>query len=192
MAQRQSRPRLYLPTRLYSTSANRLSRDANPLERGEGSQLPFEPPPCFAHERQTYGTSLRAKKLLPLPFSTKNTQRSSVASTIQDLPLDSRLQTVRRSRNLWNKLKLYADDVRNGITGHNGTWEWTTSDRPNLHLPDRHQQAKAIYGLSDWYNMHSRRPREILVNSEPAVQDEVNAQFIVPLEFLIQVNRLRC
>ncbi|KAJ3552224.1 hypothetical protein NM688_g4266 [Phlebia brevispora] len=89
-------------------------------------------------------------------------------------------------RTLWENLKRYSDDRSVGVNGWT-TWSWATATQPPLiPLADRFEQAKAAYGIAGWYTEHFNADSTILVNCEPAVQDEVRSQIIVPLNWLIK------
>ncbi|KAJ3865671.1 hypothetical protein EV359DRAFT_62934 [Lentinula novae-zelandiae] len=56
---------------------------------------------------------------------------------------------------------------------------------PVIPLPSREQQINAIHGLWAWHQERCTRPNRIEVESEPAVQDEVKRQLLIPLELLL-------
>lgn len=152
----------------------------------EGDLFPWAKPPGLFKTRETFGAEVRCKPLLPFPLSSHKSQSTAIATSVQTMPEDSQLISVKQSKEFWPNLKRYADDKSGGVgADHCTTWSFC----PSIPLADRLDQVSAISGLAGWYTAQANRSPEILVNCELAVQDEVQAQIIAPLDFLIKVRR---
>ena len=171
-----------------------------PVSHHRGFQFPLPTPRLLGDPFPDPG-GVRCKKLKAAPLSTTNQGTSATAPTIQNMPPHRQLRNIRRSGVLWENLKIYAREngsvapppAHHGIQVPNMN-TWSIARLANAHhvailgLPAAEQQAKAVYGLSGWLSHHFNREREIVVNCEPAVQDEVRTQILVVLDCLLKVR----
>ncbi|KAJ3558713.1 hypothetical protein NM688_g755 [Phlebia brevispora] len=175
-------PTLFLPHRLFQSSAQavRLGQGNTPVPPQHGTQLPFIDPPHLS--AQAFPASLRCKELRHPPLSSDIAQTSRIPTAVQDLPQVERLVHLRRSDVLWDNLGRYAGEM--------GGVARPPTSRASGPAGHRYvvQQAQAIYSLSGWFTQHMHRPETIVVNCEPAVQDEVAKQILDPLNLLLQTR----
>ncbi|KAJ3558718.1 hypothetical protein NM688_g753 [Phlebia brevispora] len=194
-------PILFLPHRFFQSSDAqvRLGQGHMPVSAQDGQQFPFPDPPRLFRSRLP--TSLRCKELRHAPLSSDCVQTTSVPTAVQGLPGVDRLTQLRCSDALWNNLVEYASETGGlapppQLAAHLAavnTWSLGalasgTGVAERLQLAPGWQQAKAVYGLSGWFSEHMHRPDTVVVNSEPAVQDEVRSQILEPLNLLLQTR----
>lgn len=187
-----SKPILFLPHRFFGTpSQDGLAPFTNtetPGRSAHADRFPFSVPPGF-NSVCALPQSICCIPLLPAPLSTVAEHTTETASSVKALGECERLKWVKRSRALTRKLEAYADPRSGGVRDEANISWWTTWTLPGIALPDGEQQARAVYGMAGWFVSHAAKTgSDIIVNCELAVQDEVNAQLLSPLNYLIRVR----
>ncbi|KAJ3535024.1 hypothetical protein NM688_g7035 [Phlebia brevispora] len=176
---------LYLPDRFFGQGAQAPFTAAETPgyvagdDRDDRDLFPFHAPTGFASGNRNLPKQTQCISLLPAPLSTDRQQTTDIATVIKGLPHHRRLQTIKRCRTLWARLQAYADHEH---LGHN-TW-----NLPGAVFPDSVQQYEAVTSLSAWFVSHASRKSYAMVNCEAAVQDEVRAQLVAPLNDLIKTR----
>jgi hypothetical protein len=151
--------------------------------------------------------------LYAAPLRVRGQHTTTVASAVNTLPPSERLITLRRSRQLWQTLMAYCDNLP-GIRGQAvagvplasnyqpdqneiqftndvlSTWSAVLNQAGNGQppLPDALEQRIAIDGLRAWAEFHLLQPQARTINSESAMQDQVQAQLLDPVNMLLRVS----
>lgn len=168
---------LYLPHRFTILTPNEF-----PLHPQQGTVFPFPQPPSLTN--MPLPGHVACKAMCRAPGSTSPDSKTKIATAVNDMVSNGprALLLVKRSQPLWNKLRRYgsAHDVPH-------TWQSNVNAAGiPMNQADRQTQAAAIYGLWAWFQGMQRRQNET-VTSEPAVQDQVHAQIMEPLDLLLRV-----
>lgn len=183
-----------------------------------GRQFPFPPPLLVDAQglREATRIPFAGHTLAQGPRRTTKGAVTDTANGIMGLTApNERLTRVYRSAQLWSRFTEYAlgpgQNVLNPTVFHDQSPFWTAGhafappipaalprlpengwvanpNDPPMNIAPQALQADAVLSLVDHYSEHRRRTFPILVNSEPAVQDEFMRQFLVPLGYTLQVS----
>lgn len=135
---------------------------------------------------------LRFNNLIEMPVSTRADSHTSIADSVQNLVDDNQLHFVKVSNELWTALVNFA--VGPTPSAHPGQappadpgfFNTFRADHFPVPMPTLEQQKRSISSLWGWF-ITQLTSRNVLVNCELAVQDEIYRQLLFPVNQLLVV-----
>lgn len=137
--------------------------------------------------------------LVKASVHTKPTSRTKITKSVNDYGARRRLNRLRTSSQLWTALVGFSTGPgpipipQDGVNvplqedqpAHFNTYRQEALDL--LPVPPIEQQMKPIFNLWSWYLMQLSTAHPV-VNTEPAVHDEIHRQLLYPMNQIMEVN----
>lgn len=149
----------------------------------------------------TFLPQLSFCELAKASVHTKPTSRTTIAKAVQNYGPLRRLNRVRTSSQLWTALVGFStgpgpipipqdgvnDPLQEDQPAHFHTYRQEALDL--LPVPSIEQQRKPIFNLWSWYIMQLSTAHPV-VNTEPAIHDEIHRQLLYPMNQIMEVNNV--